>query len=250
MALVSVTDLIARVRFGVDADGSAVDPQWVTDAVILRELNVVRPRLDAMVARAGHGLYELITITGGTDVDEFVLDPTGIAPDVLAIVGVWIEDVGDYRQLRRADPNLLYESTYDLTPGFATKYYLRHESNGDINIVVRPVNSSGTIAVKFVPAPLILVTASPVAGTSTDSVRYPEGWEEWLVLEVQRVLDTREESLNTVREQRKVEIEREIDKAATDRLWAQGPTVRDVRGAVDSINSPFINFDPESWYWL
>lgn len=248
MPSVTVTDLIKRVRFGLDMD----DDQWVDDVEILRELNVVRPRLDAMIARAGGGLYERVSLTTPSTVEEFVLDPSGIAPDIMAVVGVWVDGgTGDYVQLHRLDPNVIYESNFWLTPGDLRGYYIQLESNGDINIVLRPPVSTGsTIVVMFVPEPLTMVESGQVAGESISTLRYPEGWEEWMVLEVQRVLDTREETINALREQRKTEIEKEIERFASDRLWAQGPRVRDVRAVEPGINSPFIGLDPSNWYWL
>lgn len=82
-------------------------------------------------------------------------------------------------------------------------------------------------------------------------VDYPNGWEEWLVCEVARVALLREETQNPALETRMRLIEGEVERMAADRLFAQGPKVRNVdrtqrdpwqvSGALGSI---------EDWYWL
>lgn len=66
--------------------------------------------------------------------------------------------------------------------------------------------------------------------TQQNFVDYPNGWEEWLVLEVARQGAGREETVNSTIEQRKKEVEYDVQRMAADRLFAQGPKVRDVRG--------------------
>lgn len=84
----------------------------------------------------------------------------------------------------------------------------------------------------------------------TNYTTYPNGWEEWLVLETARQVTGREESVNSNIEQRKLEVEREIERAAGDRLWAQGPKVRDVRGTeTDDWTITGALMDPSNWLW-
>lgn len=61
-------------------------------------------------------------------------------------------------------------------------------------------------------------------------VDYPNGWEEWLVLEVARQGAGREDAVNTMVETRKREVQDDVRMMASDRMFAQGPRVRDVRG--------------------
>lgn len=87
--------------------------------------------------------------------------------------------------------------------------------------------------------------------TQQNYVDYPNGWEEWLVLEVARQGAGREEAVNSTIEQRKREVEADVQRMAADRLFTQGPKVRNVNGVENAdwtVSSDLSSYS--SWTFL
>lgn len=246
MASVQVTELITRVRDITDCN----DDQFVTDAMILRWLNNARPRLDAMIARAG---WVLNMASDGTDSgpSDLVNGAIEINDEVMAVVAVfeYFSDGSTRGPLRSTHPTWVSETTASasshyfvdgpgITPsGVTTK----------TRVNLRPVPQAGDYLVYYIPVGDQLVTGTPAADQD-DEVNYPNGWEEWLVLEVARQVLAREETVNPAIEQRKLEIEKSVVQMAGDRLFAQGPKVRDV--ASQGTDQSSLLIEPWTWVWL
>lgn len=245
MAAVQVTELIERIRDITDCDSD----QFVTDAMLLRWLNNARPRLESMIARAG---WVLNMQVDGTDSgpSDLVAGAIELNDEVMAIVAVYeYYTDGTTRILRSTHP-----TWPAVTTGSSAGFYFV-DGPGEIpggtttatRVHLRPVPQSGNYFVYYLPVPVKLVTGTPAADED-DEVNYPNGWEEWLVLEVARQVLAREESINPAIEQRKLEIEKSVVQMAGDRLFAQGPRVRDVAYQGSDQSSLFT--DPGSWLWL
>jgi hypothetical protein len=164
----------------------------------------------------------------------------------MAILGVYEYENGGYRQLRAGDPQVLRD---DVTLNDASWFTAADTGTGGATVIsLRPRPASGTYVVRYLAQPLVLVVSAPGAGQD-DDVNYPSGWEEWLVLEVSRQVAGREESVNQTNEQRAREIEREIERAAGDRIFSQGPRVRNVDRVERSRWVNEMTSAADEWYW-
>lgn len=246
MPAVAVTELLTRIRDITDMD----DDQFIEDAVLLRWLNAATPRLDQMILRAGWVMnavgVSVETNTGGSDGTEGY----DIGAEAAAIVAV-VEFI-DSENVRPLRSTTLIDMPTPLPGTNATHYFVSNDTaSGNTVISLRP-NPSGqkTYGVYYVAAPPTLVLDTPGPGEA-DEVIYPSGWEEWLVLEVARQVCAREEVMNPLIEDRKRELERDIERMASDRLFAQGPTVRNVdRTERDNWTVSSAMRDPDTWLWL
>ena len=61
-------------------------------------------------------------------------------------------------------------------------------------------------------------------------VDFPNGWEEWLVLDAAITMGAREETAHPILQARKMEVEGDICQMVTNRLMADGPSLRNVDG--------------------
>lgn len=243
MAAVTVATLLTRIRDCTDTD----DDQFVDDAMLLRWLNNARPRLDSLIARAGWVLdYDGV----GLEIDGSETEGISLGVSALAILGVYeVVSSTQYRQLR---PTTVMDDPFAVSGARANRFFATN-GGGTTNLTrinLRPLPSSGLYSVLYLPVGDTLVTGTPGTGEAS-SVYYPNGWEEWLVLEVARQVSGREESLNMTNEDRKREIEKDVERMAGDRMFAQGPKVRNVDGRDrDNWRASAAISSVDDWFWL
>jgi hypothetical protein len=242
--------MLTRVRDIIDAD----DDQFITDAVLLRWLNAAVPRLDSMIARAG---WIMNTITDNQDMAATVFPYMTLTREALAIVAVYESPSSSSASPRFLRSVSQVEALARTRSGAsqANWFYVKDEDDGAgaTNTQVYPVPdpASGTYATVYIPHGYTLVAGTEAAG-ETNEVKYPGGWEEWLVLETARQALGREEVVSSNIEERKREIERGIEQMSSDRLFTQGPRVRNVsyQGTDLSARLDTVLYSPESWLWL
>lgn len=246
MPSVPVTDLLTRVRDITDMN----DDQFIEDEVLLRWLNAAVPRLDQIILRAGWVINYIgasfETNTGGSDGTEGY----DIGEQAAAIIAVY--EAVSSTEVRMLRATSAADKAVALPGTRATHFFVSNDTDtGNTVISLRP-NPGGqaTYAVYYIPASPTLVTGTPSAGEA-DEVLYPSGWEEWLVLEVARQVNAREESMNPLIEDRKRELEKDIERMASDRVFAQGPKVRNVdRVERDNWTISSALMSPDTWTWL
>jgi hypothetical protein len=198
----------------IDRAKAAADmhDDFVTDAQWLAWLNVEVPALEVYLARSGYVLRESFLFLTG--------NPTTIATPV-AIVGVYRNDNGRLVRLRAADPLTRMRQLTAVDTGDATEFYAA--ANGDdIDVYLYPVPSSfGAYMAWVITAPARLVVTS-------DTLQYPLGWEERLVLRLARRARLKEETDTSALDAALKEVDQQIDEAVWSRLLAQTPSVRNV----------------------
>lgn len=113
-----------------------------------------------------------------------------------------------------------------------------------------PEPPAGTVLlVSYIPEPKKLtLDASPSAGFA-NSVSYPMGWEEWIVLGVaEQALDKEESDVSSIL-RRKAKLEQAIEGHIHDRMLAEHPTIRNLdaehRGWKDKVVYP-----PVTRWWF
>lgn len=236
MPSVPVSTLLTRIDDITDND----NPNWVSETMKLRWLNAARPRLDSVIARAGWPLNISLYTVSATGAPAY-----DTAVQVMAVAGVFEYKDGRYRSLRNGH---VMDRRTDVA-GDAREFVV-YDTGGTTRIEFRPAPATGTYRVYYLPQPLVMVTGSPGVGQES-SVNYPSGWEEWMVLEAARQAHGREEAENANVERRIREIERDIERMASDRLFGQGPRVRDVRASQEDHWSISAMLDSgNNWVWL
>lgn len=237
--LVPVTTVLERIRDATDSNDDG-EEGFVTNNMLLRWLNAAIPRFEMMMMRAGWVLdYTAMSIEANGSTDGYSSDGLGGGDKMMCIFGCWeLISPTNVRQLRSVHP---FETPFAV-PGTRAHGYFANDSGDDgaTKIFLRPNPQTGLYSVLYKPEP------SPV--DIDGDINYPNGWEEWLVLECARQVTGREESRNVIIEDRKLEIEREVERMASDRLFAQGPRVRDVRN--ENFDPSVFLTDPTYWYWL
>ncbi len=122
----------------------------------------------------------------------------------------------------------------------STMYY-RVRRNGDsldLNFYPNPAVGCSFL-VTYIPAP-------SRATVVTDSISYPMGWEERIVLGMARRALEKEESDSAPILRRIAEIDQQIEELCWSRVISESPTVRNTDGRSESSNFP-----PWSeWAWL
>jgi hypothetical protein len=232
MASVSVTTLLQRVEDAVDMEN------FVSQAALLRWANVLNPRFVAMLGRAGWAPMissYTITATGATSYTP----SSGGNIEMLAVVGVYRQEEDSFTKLRCIDhlqkPGVQVQSD-------AGYFRVKTLEAGGVSVELYPIPSSGTYIIDYIPVPLVLVTGTPGAG-ETNTVNYPAGWEEWLVLQLGRKCLTREETVSPAIESELKKVEEEIERMIRDRVYSSAK----VRNADSEFEDAS---DSSTWIWV
>lgn len=159
---VLVTELVTRVREYADARDDGDDP-YISDSAILAWLNQENRKLIRLLTRYryAHGPLSVSFTT-----------TTTVLSGVVAILSV--TEVQGTSQV--AVPRLLDGAEASVSDG--RFWTVTRGATGSITVTV---GKSGSYFLTYVPAPATLVLATPGAGQA-DSVYYPPGWEEVLVI--------------------------------------------------------------------
>lgn len=234
MASVPVTELLQRVEDAADMEN------FVTQEVMLRWLNVIHPRFRKKLAEYGWApivaSYE-ITADGSTSYTP--VDGDDVPLEMMAIFGVWRVDEGEFVKLKCVDFMTKPSERASFNAGY---FKVQTLEAGGVSISLFPVASEGTYIVDYLPVPSVLVTGTPDDGEA-DSVNYPAGWEEWLVLQLVRKCYAREETSNPSIEKEFTEVEKEIERMCRDRIVGTA-VIRNVDARFDDI------FDSSEWIWI
>lgn len=231
MPSVAVSTLLQRVEDAVDTEN------FVEQAVLLRWANAIHPRFVVKLARWGWApkvSNYAITATGASS----YVPTSGTPIEMLAVVGVYRQDGDDYVKLRPVDH---FQKPGSRTAE-ATAFRVQTLDTGGISIELLPTPASGTYIVDYLPAPSQLVTGTPAAG-QTDTVNYPAGWEEWLVLELARRSLGREETTNPALEEEIHRTEKDIEQMIRDYVYTSAK-IRNVDGQDRGVP------DTSQWVWL
>ena len=175
----TVQTLIDRAREHADM----TDKSFISDAMALNWVNYLIPQLDKRVARSGYLLTPTRTTTTVTGADAYNF------PAPLCIVTVhWVSTDGK-RLLRlrpaHAGTNYPVLATRTTTGYAPDSWYAETRSDGTLDLRFSPNPTSGSF----------VLTTIPLRGTLTltDSVIYPAGVEEWIVLSIARRMLSKEE---------------------------------------------------------
>lgn len=159
---VLVSELVSRAREYADARDDGDDP-YISDAALLVWLNVENRRLVRRLAR--------LRYAHGPTTTSFTTS-TAITTGVVAIMGVYeVQGV----------TSTLVPRLVDNAQALVSDGRFWTVSRGSTGSLTLSVGQSGNYAVTYVPPPAQLVLSAPGAGQA-DSVYYPPGWEEILVL--------------------------------------------------------------------
>lgn len=233
MPAFTVQTLIDRAAAIADMHGDfATATQWIS------WLNTESRALELFVVRSGWVEPNAATV----DAASYVIT----VPNPLAILGVYEVRDGKYRPLTyKSQPDFVQQD--NASPGTTgdAYYYTAISSSSDDNITVHmyPKPTSGTYRC------LYLAGATPVTAL-TDSVRWPMGFEERIVLGMARHALVKENSDSRQIEQLMVEQDRTIEAFCWSRNLVNSPTVRNT----DKINRGWFDYMTygsfESWLWL
>lgn len=238
-------DLVARACAAADMSDDFVTPRqwmlWATQEVLALSLFLARSGWTQNVKT------ETITVSGSE---------AGVFPltaDPLAIVAIHQVRDGRYRQVRLNNVVDFLRQTpgSSRAHGDPVEYRVIWDQDNDrLTLGFYPEPAVGCVlAVSYIPEPLRLtLDAVPDAGYA-NSVRFPMGWEERIVLGLARRALAKEESDTSDIIRQIAECESTIEEAVWDRVLAEHPTIRNVdkaaRGWSDRLSYPA----PLSWWF-
>lgn len=212
MPTFTAQQLIDRAKAAADMHDDFVTPeQW------LAWLRVEVVDLELFIARQGYVLRETMFPITANGAETYSI------PGVMAIVGVYHDDNGHLRRLRSADPftRMRQIGTPALYKGPAREFYAAAGANDGISLSFYPRPDTGNYVVWYIAHP-----EGPDA--VNDTVTYPLGWEERIVLRLAKRALAKEETANRHINEHLIEVDRHIEEAVWSRLLAQNPAVRNV----------------------
>lgn len=236
MASYAVSELIERAQAAADMHDNFVTPtQW------LRWFNVENRALALYIARSGYVLKEgREDLVGGTTINA---SGEASISEPLAVLGVYHLDSGRYRRLRHSD-NMDGAGFIDtVTTGDARYFRVFQNTNGEVTLQFWPIPTSGIY--------LVFIIEIPVAVTLvTDTVNYPPGFEERIVLGMARRALAKEESDTREMQRQILETDKYIESVCWDRVMAGHQQIRNVdkveRGWTNTPQVPSREF----WHWV
>lgn len=176
-----VTNLIARAKSFVDDEHTSVQ-SYILDSTWLAWLNVEYQTLYSKLLRQGligPAYTDYPIVANGSN--QYVYDISITGTGVLAIDSIFESFAdGGARFLTPLQSGLGRFATQS-TPSGTAMYWAAHGTGGSPIIELRPVPSAGSYVMRYVPEPMILVTASPANGETT-TVDLPPGIDDRLVL--------------------------------------------------------------------
>ncbi len=225
---VMVSELISRAVAAADmTDDFVSQAQWLYWA------NVADKKLAVKVAQLGvpYNQYdEVITLNGSFEYT--VAEP-------LAVVGFYfVQSDGRLRKLKTVHNSQRVNYTTTSANGDPTECKVRR-SGANILVTFYPVPTSGSVVMRAIEYPDKLVYSAPAAGES-DSVNYPLGWEEYIVLQMAKSALAKEETIHPLIESSIKECDMFISESASNYLLTDLPKILDT-----SQN----NFEYADWFW-
>lgn len=222
--IVTTRELYNRAAAAADMHDGFVTPAQSMYWASQENLN-----LALFLARSGW-IQNVLTTTltvDGTEAGVFDLD---VSP--LAIVAVHHVRGGVYRQLKHNNAIDFLRQTPGSGPvtGDPTEYRVTWNQADDLlSLSFYPEPQSGTtIVVSYIPEPDRLTLSDNPDDGYANSVNYPMGWEERIVLGMARRALEKEESDSTPVLRQIRECESYIEEACWNRALAESPTIRNV----------------------
>lgn len=258
----TATDALTRIRAHLDADEVAVK-QWLPDSMLLSWFNRGLIRLYRKMIRAGmtHHSRTSVSITAPGEVDFSI--GTGGAQGREPLVIYHVAEVNSDGTRRFLTPSQPYggpvpNSVYDLTTGHvANSWWVQQNLSGSgaTSITLHPIPQSGTYEVVWHPVPLLLSNVDPPPTGYSSLIFLPAGLEEYPILDAVRSGFAREQSAPPSVTRMLMEMDEELDLAATTLTQGWQPAVRnvdrEVRGWVHRTpRMPTGALDPSLWVWL
>lgn len=237
MPAFTVQEIVDRAAAIADMDGNFVSPaQW------LAWYNAESRALEFFIARSGwvHNTASSVDSSSGYEISI----PEANRP--MALIGVYEVRDGRYRPLKFQNTVDFTRQSYGApaTTGDAHFYSVESSPTQDkLTIYLFPLPSSGTYRV------LYLAGREPVDDL-TDSVNWPLGWEERIVLGMARRALIKEESDSRVIEKLMAEQDAIIEEFCWNRVLAESPRLRNVDSRDRGWSEDLIFGPYESWYWL
>jgi hypothetical protein len=227
MSTVTVQSLIDRAVAASDMKDNFVrNSQWLAWA------NQAYKELSVMVAQMGVPYFqydETITATGAS---EYAIE------EPVAIVAVYrLTPTGKLHKLLPNDSIQMQLST--LTTGEPSRYAVKRVDNTVVLQFV-PSPSSGSIVVRAIRHPLVLVLEDPGVGETT-SISLPLGWEEYIVLKMARNALAKEETVHPLIETQLREIIEHVNVSGRNYIMTDIQKIRDVRSD---------NWISDEWVWV
>lgn len=210
MATTTVATLIARAQASSDQED-----EFVTRTQWLYWVNLFNKQLAVMVAQLGypyHQYDETISLNGSL---EYTID------EPLALLGAYyVESDGRLRRLKLMNP-VQARQIGNYQAGEPRRYVVHRNTDNDLTFQFQPVPTSGSVLIQAIQMPAELVYA--------DSVKYPLGWEEFIVLNMARNALAKEETINPLIESQLRDIKEHIQVSAANYIMASAPTIRNVK---------------------
>lgn len=228
----------------IDRAAAAADmhDDFVPQSIWLAWLNVARQELCIKMARSGWVPFGMVS-------GSAVSPTTGTVPlnfEFLALIGVVeVDSSGRYRHLVAADfvdqVRQVDGTTAPIT-GPATRYFLT-DDEGSTTLRLYPRPTTGTYTYFYLKAPTTIVTVS-------DTLTYPLGLEEYLVLRMARKALVKEESDTAAIDKELNAIQEQIELYGHERNWANAPKVRNTDDVERGWNLQLTYPPPNAWIWL
>lgn len=227
------TELIARAMAAAD-----MHDNFVTATTWLQWASLERYALELFMARSGWPTdlaTGTITVVG-TEAGEFTVPSD---PDMLAVVAVHHSSSDGLRRLEYSD-TVTFLRQLPAAPSQTGEpdYYRVKRDNDGITFNFYPNPTIGTsVLVTYIPMPIRLVAVA-------NTVNYPMGWEERIVLGMARRALAKEESDTSDMRAQIKEIEQQIEELAWNRVMSESPKIRNSDDFSLSLPSR------DNWAWI
>jgi len=220
MASVQLSELRDRILFQADLEHESNNGPWVTTSRLNAYINWSRRRLDAYLAR-----YDLQQDESSVDISpdgstNYDLTAEG-ASDYLAALGVY------YLATNGNELWIPRHGGRDRPSNTGTNQYARSYRIYGKKLEFNPVLSTGTYRLHYVPEPATL-------SDDTDTVDYPWGWEEWIVLQVSMKLRQKDETADDQLKRDFLELKAEIANESVLRDTYEVQSIADVEDFRDN----------------
>lgn len=246
--MITTTDeLVTRAQTAADMHDATINPAQWNPWLTLENI-----ALAVLLARAGWTLNmktQAIAVTGA-EAGQYVL-----ATQPLAVVAVHqvrgnrvrlidYTNVVDYSRMTATDT---------AATGDPSEYRVLWDQDNDRLVVnFYPTPAAGTqFIVSYIPHPLKLTLDDPVSDPTqyANSVRYPLGWEERIVLGLGKRALRKEESDTSGIQQDLDDLDKEIERTVYDQIFAAHSAVRNVDDEVRGWGTKMFYPPPARWFF-
>lgn len=239
MATFQIQDIVERAASQADMEGNFVEPEeW------LRWYRPEARSLDLFLLRSGYTQSRPVTATANPAANYEITTGDGM----LAVLGVFEVRDNKFRPLVYQTPAEFYDFDPASPAGRDTgdaKYFTVERGAGDINVVLKPLPTSGTYKALFYPD-----SGSTGLTALTDPVDWPLGFEERIVLSLAIRALTKEDSDTSAVERLLNKEESRIENVCFGMNYGDGARIRNVDGRDRGWKSTMVYGPWESWIWL